>query len=184
MRRFLLFPALLLVACGGSGSAERTPEAGPEAEVASPTPQPRPAEATEAVAGALTPERVNRRMELLDADREFAEATARAGIGGVMSHFTPDGQMILPDGPVGGIEGIRSLMAPLFADTSYSITWSPEFADVSEAGDLGYTIGDYTSRRVDDSGQEVVKRGYYLTVWRRQADGRWKVEADIGTGGP
>jgi len=101
-----------------------------------------------------------------------------------MSSFTPIGQMVLPDGPVGGLEGIRVVMAPLFADTTYSISWAPEFADVSESGDLGYTIGDYTTRRVNASGDEVVERGYYLTVWRRQADGRWKVEADIGTGSP
>jgi len=28
------------------------------------------------------------------------------------------------------------------------------------------------------------RRGKYITIWRKQADGRWKVAADLGNQGP
>ena len=44
-------------------------------------------------------------------------------------------------------------------------------------GTLGYTWGRY---RVE-AGDSITGRGRYLTVWRRQPDGSWKVDADIGS---
>jgi ketosteroid isomerase-like protein len=74
-------------------------------------------------------------------------------------------------------------MLAVFADTSFHLTWDPTFAAVSSSGDLGYTVGTReSSRRV--GAEQVVDRGTYLTVWRRQEDGSWKVEADIGNPAP
>ena len=70
-------------------------------------------------------------------------------------------------------------MLPVYADTTFSITWDPNYAEVAASGDMGYTVGRYerTSRA---EGETVVNAGTYLTVWRRQEDGSWKVKADIG----
>jgi ketosteroid isomerase-like protein len=71
-------------------------------------------------------------------------------------------------------------MAGAFADSTFSLTWTPDLIGVSKDGTLGYTTGRYERRRVVD-GEETVQRGSYFTVWRRQRDGRWLVEADMGT---
>jgi ketosteroid isomerase-like protein len=58
--------------------------------------------------------------------------------------------------------------------------WEPVLADVSRAGDLGYTTGPWVASRRDTRADPSF--GQYLTIWRRQNDGSWKVEIDAGIG--
>jgi len=53
-------------------------------------------------------------------------------------------------------------------------------AFASEAGDLGYTLGTWRSTRYNDAGRGHVSTGKYVTIWRKQADGSWKVVFDGG----
>lgn len=72
-------------------------------------------------------------------------------------------------------------MEPLLGDPASDLRWRPLVAEASAAGDLGYTIGawDFVERR-DGAAPAVTGRGRYLTVWRKQPDGGWKVVADLG----
>ncbi len=117
----------------------------------------------------------------MEADRAFARATAQRGAEGWASFFAENGRM-LPDAKteVIGRADIRKAMESAFSDPTFSLTWAPDGAEVSSAGDLGYTWGRYTSHRVSAEGEETTSRGRYLTIWRRQADGTWKVELDLG----
>jgi len=119
------------------------------------------------------------RVELIEADREFAAAVRDRGLGAWLSAFTPSGMMISEGTPHAGQEGIRQAVLPWFADSLFALTWEPTLSAVSRSGDLGYTIGSYEVTAEGDSGP-VTGSGTYLTVWRRQSDGTWKVEADIG----
>jgi ketosteroid isomerase-like protein len=58
------------------------------------------------------------------------------------------------------------------------LSWEPAFADIAAAADLGYTTGPWEIRRTpkDPPGSF----GHYVTVWRKQTDGRWKIAIDIG----
>lgn len=121
----------------------------------------------------------NLESELIDADRRFAASVQRSGLAGWITAFAPSGRMITDGQSYVGPEGIRRVMLPAFADTTFSITWDPNYAEVAASGDLGYTVGRYErTSRVED--ETVVDSGTYLTVWRRQEDGSWKVKADIG----
>jgi ketosteroid isomerase-like protein len=75
-------------------------------------------------------------------------------------------------------------MASAFADTSYSLNWEPARAELSASGDLGFTIGRYQSRRMDADGQPIVRTGTYLSIWRREESGAWKVVVDTGVPDP
>jgi len=117
--------------------------------------------------------------ELIEADRRFAASVQRSGLAGWITGFAPSGRMIAGGQSHVGPEGIRRAMLPVFADTSFTISWDPNYAEVAASGDMGYTVGRYEQRsRVD--GVTVMNSGTYLTVWRRQDDGSWKVKADIG----
>ena len=48
-------------------------------------------------------------------------------------------------------------------------------------GDLGYTVGTWERRAAPGGGQTAVTRGNYLTVWKKQADGAWRVSFDTGS---
>ena len=118
--------------------------------------------------------------ELMEADRVFAADVAARGTDAWVEAFADSGAMFRPGGTIRGHEAIREMMAPAFADTSFRLVWEPVEAHASPDGELGYTIGRYTSTRRDADGAIVEATGSYLTVWRRQADGVWKAVADIG----
>ena len=50
---------------------------------------------------------------------------------------------------------------------------------VGSAADLGYTIGTYHMQLPDGDGSVVEIDGKYLSVWKRQPDGRWKIAVDM-----
>jgi ketosteroid isomerase-like protein len=64
------------------------------------------------------------------------------------------------------------------------LEWTPLFAEASESGDLGYTVGTsvMTTTKPDGSVQRVYNK--YLSIWARRADGSWKYVADGGASAP
>ena len=72
-------------------------------------------------------------------------------------------------------------MEPLFAK-GVQIEWAPVASGLSPAGDLGYTVGTSRYTAPDASGARVeTGRGSYVSIWRKQSDGGWKVLFDTGT---
>jgi ketosteroid isomerase-like protein len=120
------------------------------------------------------------RQALMDADRAFAQETAANGVDGWVAYFADDGVQFVPGGHITGHAAIRELMTPALSDPSFSLTWDPVEARVSSSGDLGYTIGRWERRGTGSDGVETVATGSYVSIWRLQEDGTWKVELDIG----
>jgi ketosteroid isomerase-like protein len=48
--------------------------------------------------------------------------------------------------------------------------------DLSRSGDLGYTYGAYHFRAREAAGE---RQGYYLTVWKKKAEGHWSIVLDL-----
>ncbi|MFL5398871.1 MAG: YybH family protein [Myxococcales bacterium] len=120
------------------------------------------------------------RKALMDADAQFARDTAARGVEGWVSWFTDDGTMYPPArDAIEGRAAIREQMGDLYDPRSgqggLRLDWQPIRAEVSESGELGWTTG--TSKVVTTAG---MRQGRYITVWRKQADGSWKVWADLG----
>jgi ketosteroid isomerase-like protein len=53
--------------------------------------------------------------------------------------------------------------------------------DVARSGELAYTYGTYERIAHGDGSRRVVESGNYLRVWKRGADGRWKVALDLAS---
>jgi ketosteroid isomerase-like protein len=119
---------------------------------------------------------------LLAADRAFDSTVAARRLDGWVEFFADSGRQTDGHGAfVIGHAAIRAHMSGFLGDTTIQLRWQPDHARVSDDGTLGYTMGlaRITRRKGDSS--VTVGRTRYLTVWRRQPDGRWKVDADIGT---
>jgi ketosteroid isomerase-like protein len=56
--------------------------------------------------------------------------------------------------------------------------WQPVYADISASGDFGYTTGPWHFSK--NKKETPTAFGEYITVWRKQADGKWKILIDAG----
>ncbi len=118
--------------------------------------------------------------QLLQADRAFARDVAEGGSAAWVSWFAPDGA-IVQEG-VGEIRGGPAIAeAVSFLDQpGVRLSWEPTRADMAASDDLGWTTGRWTFEAPDDSLGVRRNQGVYVSIWRRQADGSWKVVMDLG----
>jgi ketosteroid isomerase-like protein len=117
---------------------------------------------------------------LMQADREFAAAVAEGGSEAWADWFAEDGAMIQPGvGEITGREAILARMGSLDAP-GVSLRWEPLRAEIAASGDLGWTTGTYVSEGPGPDGEVARGEGRYVTIWRRAADGTWKVGMDLG----
>lgn len=72
--------------------------------------------------------------------------------------------------------------AGFFAPDAPSFDWRPEIVELSADGTLGLSRGPWTLRGRDAQGRPLERSGTFTSVWRRQADGSWRVIFDAGCG--
>lgn len=111
-------------------------------------------------------------QQVIAAERAFAADAAQKGVDAAFrAHVAPDGVLFRPD-PVNGLAWMDAQPAdPPGTPPQTGLSWWPVYAGIAASGDLGFTTGPW---RIADRG------GYYLTLWRRQADGSWKFALDHG----
>src|SRR5262245_61915714 len=80
-----------------------------------------------------------------------------------------------------GREAVMKAWSDFFAPDGPTLSWTPSKGEVIGAGDVGYTTGQSVFRQKDPSGKVLERRGQYVTIWRKQADGSWKVVFDTGS---
>ncbi len=120
----------------------------------------------------------------MQADRDFAKATTDRGLDGWMEYMAINA-VLLRDEPLVGVDNIRLGMNKSFQTPGFKLTWDPTKAEfVGSGGDLGYTIGRYEVKFTGNDGKPQSDHGTYLTTWKKQKDGSWKVVSDIGTPDP
>ncbi len=121
------------------------------------------------------------RNALMEADRAWAEAyaTSEDPAEAFVAQLVDDAALLPPDAPLAqGKEAIRGVINMLEGLPGFNVTWTAVAADVGSGGDLGYTRGTYRMT-MDGPAGPVTINGKYLTVWKKQADGTWKVTADM-----
>jgi len=58
------------------------------------------------------------------------------------------------------------------------LAWYPEAMGIALSGDLAWSFGPWTY--APKKGEILRAQGHFLSLWRRQRSGIWRVEADIG----
>jgi ketosteroid isomerase-like protein len=64
-----------------------------------------------------------------------------------------------------------------------TLRWRPTFASISQSGELGYTTGPWESSKASDVNKPDAF-GHFVTIWRKNKDGVWKVALDVGLNHP
>jgi ketosteroid isomerase-like protein len=113
-------------------------------------------------------------------EAEFMNAAAAKGSVGYMTYYA-DNAVELPNGAaaIKGKDAIAKTMG--FLDQpGNKLTWTPEFAEMSASGDLGYTYGTFLFTSKDKDGNPISESGKYTSIWKKQKGGSWKVVLDMG----
>lgn len=96
------------------------------------------------------------------------------------SLFAEDGIMLARNGRIirgrGQIlERQRAAMQSISGGVKVTVTTVDLWLD----GETAYETGKY-SYKYQEKGQPVVEEGRYVTIWKRQKDGAWKLAMDMG----
>jgi ketosteroid isomerase-like protein len=112
------------------------------------------------------------REGLLSRDRKYAaEASTHELVKTFVSYASPDVRLYR----AGNLPFIgRDAAAAALTNTRGRFMWQPIAADVSAAGDLGYTHGTY---EVVDDEKKVTERGSYVRIWKYENG--WRVVMDV-----
>ena len=115
---------------------------------------------------------MDRKQSLRDADRTFSEAARARGLADAAREHVRDDGRLHRNGllPIVGREAIERYLRT----SPGPFTGRGMFADVSAAGDLGYTYGRYELALKDRS-----EKGYYARLWTRDPGGPWKVLLEV-----
>lgn len=110
--------------------------------------------------------------ELEIADRAFSVDVGERGIEAWVAGFAPDGGMLQKGKRIEG-GAIRAMMEPVLA--SGTLAWEPIAS--GKRGVVGFTVGKgrFTGAKPEDSWKSS-----YVTIWKQQPDGAWKVWFDTG----
>jgi ketosteroid isomerase-like protein len=114
------------------------------------------------------------RNALLETDLAFSRMSEEKGTAQAFYEFAVPEAVNLSAGepPVRGRDAIKVHLA---AGPQGFFTWQPTAADVSQNADLGYTWGSaiFQGKGPDDKPRIIYSK--YVSVWKRQNNGRWKV---------
>ncbi len=115
---------------------------------------------------------------IVDTETHFFEHARDHGMRAAFLEYLADDGVIFDPGPVNGKEAWEKR-----AESDALLAWQPTFAAVARGADLGYDIGPWAWSKV--KGQEKPDAyGQFVSIWKKQGDGRWKVALDYGIDHP
>ena len=119
-------------------------------------------------------------IQLMELEGRFGEDVAKIGGKAFATWFAEDAVTLANGKPA--VLGRGAVAAQANWDPKdYSLTWAPQGAQMSASNDMGFTWGHYTGRSRDAHGSAIVTNGRYITIWKKIADGSWKVAMDASS---
>jgi ketosteroid isomerase-like protein len=120
---------------------------------------------------------------LFDLEARFAKDVAARGGAAFADWFAEDG-VALGNGEAPLVGKVAIAKSANWSPKAYQLTWTPTDASMGPSGDMGYTWGHFEGHSKDANGNPVTTTGRYMTIWRKQPDGSWKVVLDAGSNEP
>jgi uncharacterized protein (TIGR02246 family) len=105
---------------------------------------------------------------------------------GLAGHYADDAFFVPPGGaPADGSTAIRQFYANASTDPALDVAIASDKIDVAGSGDMAYARGHFTEKYTDrKTGKVMTDKGSYLAVYKKQADGSWKIVQDLAAADP
>jgi ketosteroid isomerase-like protein len=112
--------------------------------------------------------------EILNAEMAFAKLAKEKGLKVAFIAYASEGAVLQRGNKL--IKGKKEIEEYYenFKYPNARLEWKPDFIDVSDSGDLGYTYGQYKFEASDESGEVIKDTGAFHTVLKRQPNGDWR----------
>jgi ketosteroid isomerase-like protein len=116
---------------------------------------------------------------LQTADADWSKSTT-AGADAFAGFVAEDGVVMPPnEAAVSGPAAVKEWATKMLAMPGFGVTWAASVVEVAASGDVGYTSGTYDLHANMPDGSQLTDHGKYLTLWKKDASGAWKVAYDI-----
>lgn len=114
--------------------------------------------------------------EIRETEAKFSKMAAEEGIHkAFLAYAAEDAVLMRQDSLIFGKNGLdHYFLRNTSKDVKVDLKWEPDFVDVAQSGDLGYTYGTYWLTVQDSTGHQTQREGVFHTVWKRQIDGTWR----------
>lgn len=113
------------------------------------------------------------REQVRATETAFAKSMADRDHAAFRSFLAPDAIFLSKNGVLRGAEAVAEGWKGLYEEPEAPFSWEPERVEVNDSGDLAVSTGPVK----DPTGKQV---GTFVSTWRRQPDGRWKIILDTG----
>jgi ketosteroid isomerase-like protein len=115
---------------------------------------------------------------MVESERNFYRTGQEKGTRAAFLAFLAEDAIVFQPGPVNGKEvwGKR-------AETGLDLIWEPAFAAIARSADFGYTTGP-AKWRANKKEEKFLGYGHFVSIWKKQKDGSWKVALDLGIENP
>lgn len=124
------------------------------------------------VALAETPADALRAM--VEAEKKFYETGQEKGTRAAFLEFLAEDGIIFRPGPLNGRESWTKR-----TETGFDLVWEPTFAAIARSADFGYDTGP-AKWRANKQEAKFSGYGHFISIWKKQKDGSWKVALDVG----
>jgi uncharacterized protein (TIGR02246 family) len=113
------------------------------------------------------------------ADSTLQAAVASRDLERIAAFYAEDAALLPTAEPmVLGRAAIRAEWAHVLGIPDFRNTAVVRRIDAAESGDLAYSMGTYVATMQGEDGTRVTEPGKWLSVWRKQADGTWRIVVD------
>lgn len=107
-------------------------------------------------------------------EAKFFQLGQEQGTRAAFLEFLSDDSIVFHPGPVNGKQEWAKR-----PEKGIWLTWRPLVAVMSRSADLGYTTGPAEWRKEKED-KTPFGYGQFITIWKKQKDGSWKVALDVG----
>jgi len=116
------------------------------------------------------------RLAIAEASRAFSAAVVAGDTAALGALYTADAVLMPPTRNIEGNEAIRRYFAP--GDSRTQVGHELTSDRLLIEGDLAIDMGTWSSTTQREGEEPRTASERYLVVWRRQADGSWKIAWD------
>ena len=111
---------------------------------------------------------------LVEAEKKFYQTGQEKGTRAAFLEFLAEDGIVFRPGPVNGKEvwGKRE-------ETGFDLVWEPTFAAIARSADFGWDTGP-AKWRANRKEAKFTGFGHFISIWKKQKDGAWKVALDCG----